>query len=238
MPETADSIAHDLGITRAASDRFALASQRKYAAADAAGFFAGEIAAVEVPGKRGAATRILRDEHPRADTSLERLAALTPLFPGGVVTAGNASGINDGAGALLVGTRAAGARHGLSPLARIIGGAVAGVEPRVMGLGPVPAIHKALARANLSLSALDVIEINEAFAAQVLGCLQQLEIADDDARVNPNGGAIAVGHPLGASGVRLALTAVRQLHRGGGRRAAASMCIGVGQGIAVIFERV
>jgi acetyl-CoA C-acetyltransferase len=159
------------------------------------------------------------------------------LCPGGIVTAGNASGINDGAGALLVGTRAAGARLGLAPLARILGGAVAGVEPRVMGLGPVPAIRKALARTGVSLAQVDVIEINEAFATQVLGCLQELAVAPDDARVNPNGGAIAIGHPLGASGIRLALTAVRQLHRSGGRHAVAAMCIGVGQGIAVVLER-
>ena len=238
MPETADNIAVDLGISRAASDEFALRSQQRYAAADQSGFFAGEIAAVDVPARRGPAVRVLRDEHPRPDTTLERLAALAPLFPGGVVTAGNASGINDGAGALLIGTRAAGERHGLQPMARILGGAVAGVTPRIMGLGPVPAIHKAFARTGLTLQDIDVIEINEAFATQVLGCLQGLGIAADDARVNPNGGAIAVGHPLGASGIRVALTAVRQLQRTGGRHAVAAMCIGVGQGIAVVFERI
>jgi acetyl-CoA C-acetyltransferase len=237
MPETADHIGRDLGIGREASDRFALRSQRNHAAAAAAGFFDGEIAAVEVPAKRGAPALVRGDEQPRPQTELAGLASLSPLFPGGVVTAGNASGINDGAGALLIGTRAAGAGLGLAPLARILGGAVAGVEPRIMGLGPVPAIHKALVRTGLSLAQIDVIEINEAFATQVLGCLRELGLGPDDARVNPNGGAIAIGHPLGASGIRLALTAVRQLHRGGGRHAVAAMCIGVGQGIAVVLER-
>jgi acetyl-CoA C-acetyltransferase len=238
MPQTADNIAQDIGIGRAASDRFALASQRKFAAALTGGFFAGEIAPVEVAGQRGGTQRVDRDEHPRPETTLERLAGLKPLFAGGVVTAGNASGINDGAAALLIGSRAAGERAGLPPIARIVAGAVAGVEPRVMGLGPVPAIQKALARAQLSLSDVGVIEINEAFATQVLGCLKRLEIAEDDSRVNPNGGGIAVGHPLGASGARLALTAARQLHRSGSRYAVVSMCIGIGQGIAAIIERV
>ncbi len=237
MPETADNIARDLSISREASDRFALASQRKYAAACAAGFFADEIQPVRIAVSGAAVHNVDRDEHPRPDTTPERLAGLAPLFAGGVVTAGNASGINDGACALLVGTRAAGERLHMPPLARVVAGAVAGVEPRVMGLGPVPAIARALARADLPLSAMDVIEINEAFATQVLGCLRQLALADDDARVNPNGGAIAVGHPLGASGARIALTAARQLRRGGGRYALASMCIGVGQGIAVVLER-
>ncbi len=163
---------------------------------------------------------------------------MKPLFPNGVVTAGNASGINDGAGALIIGSRAAGERAGKKPIARLVSAAIAGVEPRVMGLGPVPAAKKALARAGLSLKDMDVIEINEAFATQVLGCLKLLELPEDDARVNPNGGAIAVGHPLGASGARLALTAIRELHRRNARYALASMCIGVGQGIAAIFERV
>ncbi len=237
MPETADNIARDLGISREASDAFALASQRKYATAEAAGFFSGELAPVIIAGKRGTAVRVERDEHPRPDTTPERLAALTPLFAGGVVTAGNASGINDGAGALLIGTRAAGERLQMSPLARIVAGAVAGVEPRIMGLGPVPAITKALARAALPLSAVDVIEINEAFATQVLGCLKQLGLSNDEARVNPNGGAIAVGHPLGASGIRIALSAARQLKHSGARHAVVSMCIGVGQGIAVVLQR-
>lgn len=238
MPETADNIAHDLRVGRDASDRFALASQEKYAAALADGFFEGELMPVEVPGRRGAVQSVAADEHPRPETTLERLAGLKPLFRDGVVTAGNASGINDGAAALLVGTRAAGQRAGARPLARIVAGAVAGVEPRVMGLGPVPAIRKALDRAGLSLGEMDAIEINEAFATQVLGCLQQLGLSADDSRLNVNGGAIAVGHPLGASGARLALTATRQLHRSGGRYAVVSMCIGVGQGIAAVIERV
>ena len=237
LAETADNIGHEHGIGREDSDRFALGSQRKYAAAAAAKFFAGEIQPVEIPGRKGAVQVIDQDEHPRADTTAEKLAALKPLMANGFVTAGNASGINDGAGALLLGTRAAGERAGVKPLARVVSGAVAGVAPRLMGLGPVPAIPKALTRANLKLSDMDVIEINEAFATQVLGCLKLLGLDYDDARVNPNGGAIAVGHPLGASGTRLALTAARQLHRSGARYALVSMCIGVGQGIAVILER-
>ena len=237
MPETADNIARDLAISREASDAFALGSQRRYAAAEAAGYFNGELEPVVIAGKRGATLRVERDEHPRPDATAERLASLAPLFAGGVVTAGNASGINDGAGALLIGTRAAGERLNMMPLARILSGAVAGVEPRVMGLGPVPAITKALARADLPLSAMDVIEINEAFATQVLGCLKQLGLPGDERRVNPNGGAIAVGHPLGASGIRIALTAARQLQRSEGRNAVVSMCIGVGQGIAVVLQR-
>ena len=237
MPETADNIARDFAISREASDAFALGSQRRYAAAEAAGYFNGELEPVVIAGKRGATLRVERDEHPRPDATAERLASLAPLFAGGVVTAGNASGINDGAGALLIGTRAAGERLNMMPLARILSGAVAGVEPRVMGLGPVPAITKALARADLPLSAMDVIEINEAFATQVLGCLKQLGLPGDERRVNPNGGAIAVGHPLGASGIRIALTAARQLQRSEGRNAVVSMCIGVGQGIAVVLQR-
>jgi acetyl-CoA C-acetyltransferase len=237
MPETADNIARDLGIGREASDAFALGSQRRYAAADAAGYFNGELEPVVIAGKRGTTVRVERDEHPRPDATAERLASLVPLFAGGVVTAGNASGVNDGAGALLIGTRAAGERLNMAPLARIISGAVAGVEPRLMGLGPVPAITKALSRADLPLSAMDVIEINEAFATQVLGCLKQLGLPGDERRVNPNGGAIAVGHPLGASGIRIALTAARQLQRSEGRYAVVSMCIGVGQGIAVVLQR-
>lgn len=238
MPETADNIASDLGIGRAPSDRFAVASQQKYAAALKAGFFSGELVPVELPGRKGAVTTVAVDEHPRGDTTLEKLFALKPLAQGGVVTAGNASGINDGAAALLVGTLGVGERAGCKPLARIVSAAVAGVPPRTMGLGPVPASRKALARAGLTLADLDVIEINEAFAVQVLGCLKLLELAEDDSRVNPNGGAIAVGHPLGASGARLALTAARQLQLSGGRYALVSMCIGVGQGIAAILEKV
>jgi acetyl-CoA C-acetyltransferase len=238
MPQTADNVGRDLGIGREASDRFAAASQEKYAKAKAAGFYEGEITPVVTGSKKGVETVVAEDEHPRPNTTLGRLAELKPLFSGGVVTAGNASGINDGAAALILGTRAAGEAKGAQPIARIVAAAVAGVEPRVMGLGPVPASLKALDRAGLALKDIDVIEINEAFATQVLGCLKQLDIADDDTRVNPNGGAIAVGHPLGASGARLALTAIRQLQRSGERYALVAMCIGVGQGIAAIFERV
>jgi acetyl-CoA C-acetyltransferase len=238
MPETADNVGRDHRVGREESDRFAAASQAKYAKAKADGFFDGEIAPVTIPGRKGAETRIDQDEHPRPNTTYERLAELKPLFADGVVTAGNASGVNDGAAALLVGSRKAGERAGAKPIARIVSAAVAGVEPRVMGLGPVPASKKALERAGLTLSDIDVIELNEAFATQVLGCLKLLEIDFDDARVNPNGGAIAVGHPLGASGARLALTAVRQLQRSGGRYALVTMCIGVGQGIAAVLERV
>ena len=238
MPETADNVAADLGITRADSDRFALASQQRFAAAKASCFYKDELDPVSVPGrKRGAETVVADDEHPRPGTSLEKLATLRPLYDGGVVTAGNASGINDGAAALVVGSRAAGERAGAAPLARVVAAAAAGVEPRVMGLGPVPASRKALARAGLSLADMDVIEINEAFATQVLGCLKALELDQDDSRVNPNGGAIAVGHPLGASGARLTLTAVRQLHRCQGRYALVTLCIGVGQGLAAVIER-
>ena len=239
MPETADHVAADLGITRADGDRFALASQQRFARAKAEGFFRGELNPVTVPGrKRGEEKVVADDEHPRPGTSLDKLAALPPLCEGGVVTAGNASGVNDGAAALVVAARAAGERVGARPMARVVSAAAAGVEPRVMGLGPVPASRKALARAGLSLADMDVIEINEAFAAQVLGCLKLLEIARDDSRVNPNGGAIAVGHPLGASGARLTLTAARQLQRVGGRYALVTLCIGVGQGLAAVLERV
>ncbi|MEX2647657.1 MAG: 3-oxoadipyl-CoA thiolase, partial [Alphaproteobacteria bacterium] len=232
MPETADNVARDHGIDRASADRFAEASQAKVRAARQFGFFRDEIIAVEVPGARGQpANRVEADEHPRPETTLDGLARLEPLFDGGVVTAGNASGINDGAAALLVGSRKVGEKSGVRPRARILAGAVAGVEPRVMGLGPVPASAKALARAGLTLKDVDVIEINEAFAAQVLGCLKLMGLAGDDGRVNPNGGAIAIGHPLGASGARLALTALRDLAGRGARYALVAMCIGVGQGI-------
>ncbi|PWC31718.1 3-oxoadipyl-CoA thiolase [Azospirillum sp. TSO22-1] len=237
MPQTADTVGRELGIGRAESDAFAAASQARYAAAKAEDFFAGEICAAEVPA-RGKTLTVSEDEHPRADTTVEKLAVLRPLNEGGVVTAGNASGVNDGAGALLVGTRAAGERAGVKPRGRILSGAIAGVEPRVMGLGPVPASRKALERAGLTLKDMDVIEINEAFATQVLGCAKLLEMPSGDSRLNPNGGAIAIGHPLGASGVRLALTALRQLERTGGRYALVSMCIGVGQGIAAVIERI
>lgn len=238
MPETGDNVAAEFGITRADADVFAAASQARYAAAQADGFYAGEILAIEVPTGRRTPPRIVdADEHPRPQSTLEALAGLKPLFAGGVVTAGNASGINDGAAALLIGSAAAGASAGVQPLARILSSAVAGVEPRIMGVGPAYAIDKALKRAGLSLADMDVIEINEAFAPQVLGCLKQMGVAFDDARVNPNGGAIALGHPLGASGARIAWTAVRELQRRGKRHAVVSLCIGVGHGIAMVIER-
>lgn len=239
MPETGDNVAAGFGISREAADRFAAASQARYAAAKADGFHADEILPIEVPsGRRSPPLVVADDEHPRPETSFESLSALKPLFAGGVVTAGNASGINDGAAALLVGSAAAGERAGAKPLARILAGAVAGVEPRIMGVGPAFAIPKALARAGLTLADVDVIEINEAFAPQVLGCLKLLGVAFDDGRVNPNGGAIAIGHPLGASGARITLSAARELHRRQGRYAVVSLCIGVGHGIAMVIERV
>jgi acetyl-CoA C-acetyltransferase len=238
MAETADNVAREHAISRADSDRFALASQEKYARAKAAGFYDKELLPVSVPGaKKGSNLIVDQDEHPRPNTTLERLLELKPLNPEGVVTAGNASGINDGAAALIVGTRQAGEKAGAKPIARILAAAIAGVEPRVMGLGPVPASQKALERAGLALKDMDVIELNEAFASQVLGCLKLMGVGFEDARVNPNGGAIAIGHPLGASGARLALTAIRQLQRTHGRYALVTMCIGVGQGIAAVIER-
>jgi acetyl-CoA C-acetyltransferase len=236
MPETADNLARDHQLSREDCDLFALGSQHKYARAARDGFFKGEIHPVSIPGK-GRSDLVSEDEHPRPDTSMDGLLKLKPLFAEGVTTAGNASGINDGAAALIVASRDAGDRAGVKPMARVVASAVAGVPPRVMGIGPVPATRKALERAGLDLKDLDVIEINEAFAAQVLACLKGLGLSQGDSRVNPNGGAIAVGHPLGASGARLALTAVRQLQRSKGRYALATMCIGVGQGIAVILER-
>ena len=215
MPETGDNVAREQGIARAEADRFALRSQERAERARATGFLAGEIAPVEVPGPGKGTTVVRVDEHPRPGTTLEALAGLKPLFAGGVVTAGNASGVNDGAAALLIGSRAAGERAGARPLARILSAAAVGVEPRVMGIGPAFAIPKALARAGLGLSQMDVIEVNEAFASQVLACLKLLGVPFDDPRVNPNGGAIALGHPLGASGARLALTAARELRRRG-----------------------
>ena len=239
MPQTADNIASDLSITREQADVFAAASQAKFEAARAAGFFAGEIIPIEVTqGRKKPPLMVDTDEHPRPQSTLETLAGLRTLFEDGVVTAGNASGINDGAATLIVGNQAVGEKYGVKPKARIIAGAVAGVEPRVMGFGPVFAIRKALARAKLALSDMDIIEINEAFAPQVLGCLKMLEVDYSDSRVNPNGGAIAVGHPLGASGARIAITATRQLERMQGRYAAISLCIGIGQGVAAIIERV
>jgi acetyl-CoA C-acetyltransferase len=239
MPATADNVARELGIGREESDQFAYASQARYQAAKAAGFYDDELVAIAVAGKRRASqTEVTADEQPRGGTDLSSLAALKPLLPNGIVTAGNASSINDGAAALLVGSREIGRKFGLEPRVRIVSGAIAGVPPRLMGLGPVPAAGKALQRAGLALDQMDVIEINEAFAAQVLGCLQQLQLAANDERVNPNGGAIAIGHPLGASGARLVLTALRQLEHCQGRFALATMCIGIGQGIAAVLERV
>ncbi len=237
MPETGDNVAKDHAIRREEADRYAAASQARYAAAKAAGFYQGELHPIAIPSRKGTPTVVAEDEHPRPDSTLEALAKLKPLFTGGVVTAGNASGVNDGAAALLVGSRAAGEKAGAKPLARVLSAAAAGVEPRVMGVGPVYAIPKALARAGIGLAQVDLIELNEAFASQVLACLKLLGIAFDDSRVNPNGGAIAIGHPLGASGARLALTAARELQRRKGRYAVVSLCIGVGQGLAVVLER-
>ncbi|RHW19591.1 3-oxoadipyl-CoA thiolase [Pseudomonas jilinensis] len=238
MPQTADNVAADLGISREEADAYAARSQALYEKARAEGFFAEEIHPIEVSqGRKKPAKLVDQDEHPRPDSDLAALSGLRSLFEGGVVTAGNASGVNDGAAALIIGSQAVGEKYGVKPRARILAGAVSGVEPRVMGLGPVEACKKALARAGLSLTDMDVIEINEAFAAQVLGCCKQLGIAFDDPRLNPNGGAIAVGHPLGASGARLTLTALRQLERTGKRYALVSLCIGLGQGVAAVIER-
>lgn len=238
MPETAENVASDHKIEREAQDRMALASQLKAVAAQKSGFFDAEIIAVTIPQKKGESIIVVRDEHPR-ETSLESLAKLKGVVrPDGSVTAGNASGVNDGACALLLADEATAAKNGLTPRARVVGMAVAGVPPRVMGIGPAPATQKVLALTDLRLEQMDVIELNEAFAAQGLAVLRMLGLKDDDPRVNPNGGAIALGHPLGASGARLATTAVNQLHRIGGRYALCTMCIGVGQGIAVILERV
>jgi 3-oxoadipyl-CoA thiolase len=238
MPETAENVAADYKIERAAQDRMALASQLKAVAAQQAGFFEGEITPVSIPQKKGEPIVVAKDEHPR-ETSLDALAKLKPIVkPDGTVTAGNASGVNDGSCALLIADESTAARNGLTPRARIVGMATAGVPPRVMGIGPAPATEKVLALTGLKLDQIDVIELNEAFAAQGIAVLRLLGLKDDDARVNPNGGAIALGHPLGASGARLATTAVNQLHRTGGRYALCTMCIGVGQGIAVILERV
>ncbi|UZD54390.1 3-oxoadipyl-CoA thiolase [Caldimonas aquatica] len=238
MPETAENVAADFHISREDQDKMALASQLKAVAAQKAGFFDREIVPVTIPQKKGEPVVVDRDEHPR-ETSLEALAKLKGVVrPDGTVTAGNASGVNDGACALILASEAAAARHGLTPRARVVGMAVAGVPPRIMGIGPAPATRKVLELTGLTLDQMDVIELNEAFAAQGLAVLRQLGLADDDPRVNPNGGAIALGHPLGASGARLATTAVNQLHRIQGRYALCTMCIGVGQGIAVILERV
>ncbi|MCO1367025.1 3-oxoadipyl-CoA thiolase [Burkholderia multivorans] len=238
MPETAENVATDYGIERDAQDRMAVASQQKALAAQRRGFFDAELTPVTIPQKKGEPVVVSRDEHPR-DTSLEALGKLKGVVrPDGSVTAGNASGVNDGACALLLADEPSAARHGLTPRARVVGMATAGVPPRVMGIGPAPATEKVLALTGIALDRIDVIELNEAFAAQALAVLRQLGLADDDPRVNPNGGAIALGHPLGASGARLVTTAVNQLHASGGRYALCTMCIGVGQGIAVVLERV
>ncbi len=240
MGETAENVADEHGISRADQDAFALRSQQRAARAMASGVLDEEIVTVNVPGpKKGKTTQVIRDEHPRADTTLETLTQLKPAFrANGTVTAGNSSGVNDGAAALLLASEAGAAHAGLTPVARVIGVATAGVAPRVMGIGPVPAVRKLMAQTRLGLSDFDVIELNEAFAAQALGVLRSLGLPDDGEHINPNGGAIAFGHPLGMSGVRLALTALRQLQRTGGQRALVSMCIGVGQGIALAIERV
>jgi 3-oxoadipyl-CoA thiolase len=238
MPETAENVATDFGIEREAQDRMALRSQQNAVKAQQAGVFDSEITPVSIAQKKGDPVLVMKDEHPR-DTSLESLAKLKGVVrPDGTVTAGNASGVNDGACALLLADEASASRYGLTPRARVVGMATAGLAPRIMGFGPAPATRKVLALTGLTLAQMDVIELNEAFAAQGLAVLRDLGLADDDARVNPNGGAIALGHPLGASGARLVTTAVNQLHRMGGRYALCTMCIGVGQGIALIVERV
>jgi 3-oxoadipyl-CoA thiolase len=238
MPETAENVATEFKIEREAQDRMALASQMKAVAAQKSGYFDAEITPVTIPQKKGDAIVVSQDEHPR-ETSLEALAKLKGVVkPDGTVTAGNASGVNDGACALLLADEKTAAKYGLTPRARVVGMATAGVPPRIMGIGPAPATRKVLQLTGLTLDQMDVIELNEAFAAQGLAVLRDLGLNDDDPRVNPNGGAIALGHPLGASGARLATTAINQLHRSKGRYALCTMCIGVGQGIAVILERV
>jgi 3-oxoadipyl-CoA thiolase len=237
MPETGENVAEEFAVSREDQDAFALRSQQRAACAQARGFFAEEIVAVEIPGKKGA-TQFANDEHPRADTTLEGLAKLKAAFrTPGTITAGNASGINDGAAAMILASEEAAKSHGLTPRARVLGMAAAGVPPRIMGIGPVPSTRKLLARLNLSIGDFDFIELNEAFASQALACLRRLGIADDATHVNPNGGAIALGHPLGMSGARLVMTAVHQLQRTGAKRALATMCVGVGQGVSLAVER-
>ena len=237
MPETGENVAEQFQVTREAQDRFALRSQQKAGAAQAAGFFAREIAPLTIKGRKGD-TVVDTDEHPRPETTMEQLAKLkTPFRNPGTVTAGNASGVNDGAAALLIASADAARRHGLTPRARVVAMATVGVEPRIMGIGPAPAVQKLLERTGISLRDIDLIELNEAFASQGIAVLRQLGLQEDDPRVNPNGGAIALGHPLGASGARLAMTAVNALEQTGGKRAIVTMCIGVGQGIAALIER-
>jgi len=239
MPQTAENVAEQFNINREDQDKFALESQKRTAAAQARGFFANEIIAVTIPQRKGDAIVIDKDEHPRASTTLEGLTKLKPVVKAeGTVTAGNASGINDGAAALLIASDDAIAQYGLKPRAKIIGATVVGVEPRIMGFGPAPAIKKLLKQTGLTLEQMDVIELNEAFSAQALAVTRDLGIEDGSTQVNPNGGAIALGHPLGASGARLVTTALNQLEQTGGKYGLCSMCIGVGQGIALIIERV
>ena len=238
MPETGENVAEDFHVSREDQDRFALRSQQRAARAQSSGFLAEEIVEVEVPGKKGTVT-VAVDEHPRADTTLEGLAKLKPAFrTPGTITAGNASGVNDGAAAMILASEDAAKTHGLVPRARILGMATAGVPPRIMGIGPVPSTKKLMSRLKLAITDFDFIELNEAFASQSLACLRQLGLPDDAAHVNPNGGAIALGHPLGMSGARLVLTAVHQLQKTGARRALATMCVGVGQGVSLAVERV
>ncbi|MDE3199422.1 MAG: 3-oxoadipyl-CoA thiolase [Acidobacteriota bacterium] len=237
MPETGENVARACAVEREAQDAFAWRSQMRFARAQREGFFAEEIVPVVVASKKDTTT-VDRDEHPRPESTLEKLASLKPLFAGGTITAGNASGVNDGAAAMIVASEDAVHRHGLRPRARILGMAAAGVAPRVMGIGPVPATQKLLGRLQMSIGNFDWIELNEAFASQALACLRQLGLADDAENVNPNGGAIALGHPLGMSGARLVQTAALQLEKSGGKLALATMCIGVGQGIAMAIERV
>lgn len=239
MPETGDNVAVEFGITREQADTFAAQSQAKYQQAKTEGFFEGEITPIEVSqGKKLPPKLVSEDEHPRPSSNFEALSKLKPLFEGGVVTAGNASGINDGAAALLIGSETVQEKYGLKPMAKILSAAAAGIEPRIMGAGPIEAIKKAVSRAGLTLDDMDVIEINEAFASQVLSCLKGLDVDFNDPRVNPNGGAIAVGHPLGASGARLTLTVARELQRRQKKYAVISLCIGVGQGLAMVIENV
>jgi 3-oxoadipyl-CoA thiolase len=238
MPETGENVAQEFGISREAQDAMAVRSQENAVSAQQNGRLAKEIVPVAIPQKKGDPTIVDKDEHPRAGTNMETLAKLRPLFPNGTVTAGNASGVNDGAAALIIASEEAVRKHGLTPIARIVGGATAGVPPRIMGIGPAPASKKLLARLGLGQSDLDVIELNEAFASQGLAVLRDLGIADDDIRVNPNGGAIALGHPLGMSGARIVGTAALELSLTGKKRALSTMCIGVGQGIATVLEAV
>jgi 3-oxoadipyl-CoA thiolase len=239
MPETAENVAEEFQVTRDDQDAYALRSQQRAARAQADGTLAAQMVAVEVPGGRAGSTRVERDEHPRADVTLESLQKLKAIVrPGGTITAGNASGVNDGAAAMIVASAEAVEKHGLTPRARVLGMASAGVEPRIMGIGPVPAAAKLMERLGLKIGDFDVVELNEAFAAQVLACLRGLGVPDDAEHVNPNGGGIALGHPLGMSGARIAGDVVQELGKRSGRYGLATMCVGVGQGVAMAFERV